>query len=363
MKKRSNKEGSFKKLPSGKWSYQVMIGYTPEGKRKIKTFTAPTKQEAKDKYQKYLVGLEAEEQKAHSIGFSEWADTWYADHKSQVEASTYWSYSFTLKALKDHFQSRPLSEIKQLDINRFVDLLLEKGLSKSTIAKCKSMLFQIFAAAEDNELIGKNPVVRSKKVKKASGVHSGGKKKGAFTHEEIRTMKRELPDDLLGNSILTLIGTGLRVQELLALTKEDITPDGSVISVNKAVKMAYRVPSLGSTKSEKSNRDIPVLKEFRPYVRYLREHSGSKYIWTSSRENGLYTVEEFRNRYNRVMKKLPGVTYYPPHCCRHTYITNLEARHIPMELISALAGHEEASTTLGYTHISLETLREAIEGI
>ena len=63
------------------------------------------------------------------------------------------------------------------------------------------------------------------------------------------------------------------------------------------------------------------------------------------------------------MKKLPGVTYYPPHCCRHTYITNLEARHIPMELISALAGHEEASTTLGYTHISLETLREAIEGI
>ena len=96
---------------------------------------------------------------------------------------------------------------------------------------------------------------------------------------------------------------------------------------------------------------------------YLREHGGEKYIWTSSRENGLYTVEEFRNRYMYVMKKLPGVTYRTPHCCRHTYITNLEARHVPMELISALAGHEDSATTLGYTHISLKTLIEAIESL
>ena len=116
MKKRSNKEGSFKKLPSGKWSYQVMVGYNAEGKRKIKTFTAPTKQEAKDKYQKYLVELEAGERKARSIGFSEWADTWYADHKSQVEASTYWSYSFTLK-LNKHEKGQTYHGLSKLLLN------------------------------------------------------------------------------------------------------------------------------------------------------------------------------------------------------------------------------------------------------
>ena len=74
-------------------------------------------------------------------------------------------------------------------------------------------------------------------------------------------------------------------------------------------------------------------------------------------------MEEFRNRYKSAMKKLSGVTYRTPHCCRHTYITNLEAKHVPMELISALAGHEDSTTTLGYTHISLETLRKVVEGL
>ena len=366
MKRRSNGEGSFKKLPSGNWSGQIMLGYTEEGKRRIKTFTAPTKTEVQQKIRQYLADLEAEKLKARSYGFAEWADIWYADHKSEVEESTYWNYSFTLQTLKSYFQTRPLAEIRQLDINRFVDHLIDLQRSKSTISKCKSMLYQIFAAAVDNDLLAKNPVIRSKKAKKAkkeSFEMTNIKKKGAFTPEEIRIMKKNLPNDLLGNSILSLVGTGLRVQELLALTKDDIAPDGSVISVNKAVKMAYRLPSLGGPKSEKSNRLIPVLKEYRPYVLYLKEHGGDKFIWTSSRENGLFTVEEFRNRYNRIMKKLPGVTYYPPHCCRHTYITYLEARHVPMELISALAGHEETSTTLGYTHISLDTLREVIEGL
>ena len=34
-----------------------------------------------------------------------------------------------------------------------------------------------------------------------------------------------------------------------------------------------------------------------------------------------------------------------------------------MELISALAGHEDSTTTLGYTHIALETLRKVVEGL
>lgn len=363
MAKRSNGEGSYKKLPSGKWSAQLMVGYTDEGKRRIKTFTAPTKSEVKRKIEQYFEDLAVEKEQAKTLSFSEWADIWYADHKSEVEKSTYWSYSFTLKTLKDYFGDRPVSEIKQLDINRFLDVLVERKRSKSTIAKCKSMLFQIFASAADNDLVTKNPVVRAKKVKKAAKEGQKMNKRSAFSQEEVEIMKRDLPNNLLGNSILTLIGTGMRVQELLALTKDDIAPDGSFIRVDKAVKMAYRMPSLGAPKSEKSNRGIPVAKEYRPYALYLREHGGSKYIWTSSRENGLYTVEEFRNRYKCAMKKLSGVTYRTPHCCRHTYITNLEARHVPMELISALAGHEDSTTTLSYTHISLETLRKVVEGL
>lgn len=359
MKKRSHGEGTFRKLPSGKWFGQIMVGYTPEGKRKIKSFTAPTKTEVQQKIRNYVESLASEEESKKNITFSEWADTWYADHRTQVEKSTYWNYSFTLKKLKDYFLNRPLAEIKQMDINRFIDTLLDSGFSKSTIGKCKAMLVQIFAAAEDNDLIKKNPALRAKAVKAdKSQPHS---EKNAYTPAQIETLMEFLPNDLMGNSILLLNGTGMRVQELLALTKDDISSDGSVINVNKAVKMAYREPILGTTKSKKSVRQIPVPKEYRKYALYLRAHSGKKFIWTSSRESGLYTIEEFRNRYKSTMKKVPGIPYYPPHCCRHTYITMLQAHLVPMDLISELAGHEEVSTTLGYTHVSLDTLKGVID--
>ena len=274
-KRRSNGEGSFRKLPSGSWSGQIMLGYTSDGKRRIKTFTAPTKSEVQQKLRQYVDEHGREKDAVPVVTFSAWADIWYADHRTQVEESTYWSYSFTLNTLKKHFRDCPIDEIRQLDINRFIDTLVEKGRSKSTIGKCKSMLVQIFAAAEDNDLITRNPAIRAKTVKADKRRVS---KQGAFSPSEIELLKRYLPDDLLGNSIITLIGSGMRVQELLALTRNDITPDGSIITVSKAVKMAYREPKLGSTKSVKGNRMIPIAKEYQPYVRYLREHGGSRYI-------------------------------------------------------------------------------------
>jgi hypothetical protein len=45
-----------------------------------------------------------------------------------------------------------------------------------------------------------------------------------------------LPDNLVGQSIRLMLGSGMRVQELLALRPEDITVDGSKILINKAIE-------------------------------------------------------------------------------------------------------------------------------
>jgi len=356
MKRHANGEGSFKKLPSGSWRVQIMVGYSDDGKKKTKSFTAPTKAEARQLLQAYLTQQHPHDE---TVTFSEWANAWYADYRTEVAASTYWNYGFTLKTLKDYFRDKPICEIKQIDINRFLDTLVERGLSKSTIGKCRSMLIQIFTSAQDNDLVVKNPVLRAKKVKAIRQVH----KKASFTEEEIGRLRAFLPNDLLGNSILTLIGSGLRVQELLALREDDIASDGSWIRVNKAVKMAYRVPILGCTKSESGNRTIPIAKQYRTNVRYLHEHAGKRFVWTSERESGLYSIEEFRNRYKTVMSKVPSVPYYSPHCCRHTYITRLQAKGVPIDMIRILAGHQDSRTTLDYTHTSFETLQKLIASL
>ena len=360
MGRRSNKEGSFRKLPSGNWLGQLMDGYTAEGKKNIINVTAPTKVEAQQLLRQYLTEKENGTLISKTMAFSEWAETWYRGYEGQVQPSTFSSYQYTLKHLNAYFGNKKLRDIKQIDINRFLTELNDHGLSHSLQSKCKAMLIQIFDSAEENELVLKNPA-RNAKCPKSHVFEEDKNAKDAFTDAEVDILMKMLPHDLLGNSIRVMLVTGLRTQELLALTPEDIEPDGSIIHVRKAVKMVDGKAELGPTKSKKSRRDIPVPEPYRQYACFLREHAGKVFIWTSVRkENCLVAVGSFRKKYKKLMKTIPGVRSLSPHCCRHTYVTMLQSKGIPMEIIARLAGHSSIVTTDGYTHTTLETLADAV---
>ncbi len=361
-KRRSQGDGSVTKLSSGHWRGQIMDGYREDGKRNILSFSARTKGEVVDKIRRYWEQKESGNvPKDTRISFANWADNWFEDYRTQVQPSTYSSYQYTLRKLKDYFGSRPLEEIRAMDVNRFHDYLLSLSISKSYITKCRAMLIQIFDAAEANELISSNPARRAKAVKSIPGL-SGEEEsaKDSFSELEIDTLRRNLPDDMTGHSILLMIATGLRTQELLALTPQDIAQDGATVTVNKAIKMVDGIPTLGVPKSKRSKRIIPIPDDYREHAVYLRNHSGKPYIWTSHRESGLFDVGAFRGRYYRTIAKIPGVRRLSPHCCRHTYVSMLEKRGIPMEQIARLAGHSKITTTDGYLHTDMQTLTDAV---
>lgn len=361
--KRSNGDGAVKKLPSGNWRGQIMDGYRDDGKRNVISFTAKTKAEVLDKIRAYWRDKENPQEKEVKTPFNQWADTWYADYNTEVQPSTYANYRYTLARLKSHFGAKALTEIKALEINRFYDLLKTENRSASYMTKCKSMLIQIFDAAEANELVLRNPARMSKSIKnKQSGFASEAVKreKDAFSDQEQELLRKHLPDSVMGHSIRLMLGTGIRTQELLALMPADIAPDGSTVTVSKAIKMVDGVPTLGPPKSSRGNRTVPVPEDYRDYAVFLRTHSGKPYVWTSRREDGLFDVGAFRKRYYRTIKKVPGIRILSPHCCRHTYISNLEKKGVPMEQIARLAGHSRISTTDGYVHADMDTLANAV---
>ena len=108
MGRRSNGEGSIRKLPSGSWNGQIMDGSRLDGKRNIISFTAPTRGEVQRKIRDYFLAKEAGEIIVRNKGqtFEFWADLWYKDHQSQVQPSTYSGYKYTLKLLKEAKQIR-----------------------------------------------------------------------------------------------------------------------------------------------------------------------------------------------------------------------------------------------------------------
>ena len=359
MAKRSNGAGSVKRLPSGTWRGQLMDGFHDNGKRRIVSFTAPTKAELLDKIREYknkkdILG----DALTKNTPFSSWADTWYQDYATEVQPSTYANYRYTLAACKAHFVNDEIKDIKPLHINKFLDKLNQEGYSQSYVSKCRAMLIQIFDAAEANEMIVSNPARKAKKSRKNMSIEEEGGK-DAFSDTELDTLEKLLPDTLIGHSIRFLLGTGLRVQELLALKSEDIAEDGSSVKVAKAIKMIDGCPALGAPKSAKGRRIVPIPQKYRKDALYLRAHGNDGFIWTSQRENKLYDVGVFRKKYYHVLKSIPGVRRLSPHCCRHTYISRLEARGVPMEQIARLVGHARITVTDGYLHTSMDTLAEA----
>ena len=361
MGKRPHGEGCLRKLENGTWRAELMDGYTDEGKRKIIRFSGKTRKEVQEKLREYQRQSESNVHVDKSLTFGQFADMWYADYRSQVQPSTYSGYKYTLALLKKQFARKRICEILPIHINQFIDSVRKQGYSSSQLRKCRAMLIQIFTAADHNGLIMRNPALSAKKLRKQRQLgRIEPKKKDAFTAEEVREMKASLPQDLIGHGIRGMLGTGLRVQELIALTAKDIAEDGSWVDVNKAIEMVDGKPHLDVTKSELSTRIIPVPPSYRPSFIFLREHSGPERIF-QPKNNPYYGVGSFRRRYYTALKQIPGVRSLSPHCCRHTYATELERHGVPLQVIARLMGHARVETTGVYLHTDISTLSSAVE--
>ena len=216
--KRSHGEGTLRHRSDGRWELRMMDGYQKDGSPRFKTFYGKTQKEVKLKLKEYQDALISGVQLDTILYFEDWADTWFEGHKDNIAPTTQESYKYCLKMLKEGFYHRPLTVIRPIDIENFLKGMRRDGRSDSYISKARGMLYQIFQKAEANDLVRRNPVRLAEKMR-ASGT---AKRKEAFTTAEVAHLMKVLPDDRMGLSIRLLLGTGMRMQELLALDRKSV---------------------------------------------------------------------------------------------------------------------------------------------
>ncbi len=353
--KRSNGEGSYRQLPNGRWQLQVMEGYHPNGKRKIKTFTAATKREVKEMKLAYDRMKTEGIVTTRSYSFSEWSNEWFNVHKNKISPVTQESYMYTLRILQNQFGSLKMTDIKAIDIDLFLQDLILKGRSSTGVAQCKGMLFQIFNNAVANDIISKNPAAYVEKLKR-----SKPKEKASFNVEEIRMMMHKLSHDRIGDSIRILLGTGMRSQELLALQKRHIAEDGSYIVVEQAVIQVKGTVLIDDPKTPGSCRTIPVPECLREAAIQLR-NAGATYIWEAGKPNMPCNPSYFRKQFRKALQELGNVRLLTPHCCRHTYVSQMQALGVDLETIASLVGHADTNMTAHYLHVQESIRMDAVQ--
>lgn len=315
-----------------------------------------------------------------TLTLNEWFDIWLQEYKmNHIKTSSVQTYQAMYgKRITNILGNYPLTQIRPFHLQRLYNNLLENKLSSGYLHCIHSMLHNIFQIAVYNDLLIKNPCTGVTLPSQYS------QKPKVLTLEEQQDLLEFLSQDkwLKYQPIITImLGTGVRVGELLALNWSDIDFAKRTISINKSLAylkdennhfhFQYTTP-----KTPSSCRTIPMSHS----VEYQLEQQKS-WLQEQSQEDGWKPMENFGNlvfpnKYghpqqrgaiqrilNRIVSAMNSRNSHSiapmppihPHILRHSFATRCFEVGIPAKTIQMLLGHNSIKLTMDiYTHVSEE---------
>ncbi len=161
-----------------------------------------------------------------------------------------------------------------------------------------------------------------------------------ISREKIKEMI-ESCDNLKHKLIVKLLySSGLRLQELINLKREDIDFDRNLLVVKKGKGKKDRVTIISE------NLKIDLLKY------YSKSKFKTDYIFEGRK--GKYTKKSVQKVLEKLGRKISiKVT---PHILRHSFATHLLEQGTDIRYIQKLLGHSSVKTTEIYTHVSTKDL-------
>lgn len=152
---------------------------------------------------------------------------------------------------------------------------------------------------------------------------------------------------------LLCLYTGLRIGELLALTWEDVDLNNGRIIINKSCHDSwvngYYVKVVDTTKTESSERVIPLPKQLLPILKDLKKKSNRDYIIDGKSEYGAQ-VRSYQKTFDRLLNKF-HIPHKGFHSLRHTFATRALECGMDIKTLSEILGHKNANITLKrYAH-------------
>jgi len=258
-------------------------------------------------------------------------------------------------------------------IRELFDLVegLPEGLDPVTVTDIRRAVSSIFAVAVKKEIVVKNPVKHSTPPKVEE------KRKLFLDDIQCKQLLSILETEAapqLRTMLTTLMYTGMRSGELLALRWQDIDFDTGIIIINHTLYHIKGVYKLSTPKTRSSERAVKVpdeildlLKTHKAWQEERRLALGANWI-----ERGTVFTGEFGEYHNgtylntsfkRLLKKhdLPDVHI---HDLRHANASLLINAGVPVKIISEHLGHKSTSTTEQiYAHMFSASKAKASDAI
>jgi integrase len=346
-------KAKYKKRKDGRYSKQFVVGYSPEGKKKIVTLYGGTIEELDRKIDEFKEKSKNGPIIDKNITLSQWATEWLKLYKETgvVNTDRYYKSIVNRHVLSSPISIKKLSDVTTIDIQKLLNSISEE--KPRTAQATKEALNQIFNRAIDLNLIYLSPMHGVKLPK---------------THRPEKRTLTEAEENAILNAdfsererafVYLCLFCGLRRGEALALSVKEshVDMENRLVSVNQSIVFDGNHSSIKpSPKTQGGFRTNPMVKrlhdallkymkirEDRPYLFYnlnsdIISQTGFKRMWQSITD--------------KISKEIGDQTDLTPHILRHTFATYLAAVNINPSIAQKLMGHSDPEMTMRvYTHI------------
>jgi len=266
--------------------------------------------------------------------------------KNNMANSTFELYKKAINNLIKFLGNKRLDGISFLELERFKNHRAET-VSKTSANMEIRTIKAILNYGVKSGLILKNPAINIKQFKLPE------KEKLSFSQEDLQKIFSVIRDPIIGRITLFGLNTGCRLSGILNIQIKDINFEEKYFTIRNKADF--------KTKSGKIRR-IPFSEGSERLVSPYKGKSGDRYLFSFKgpiRLNKDYVSQKFKKYLRNA--GLPEKFHF--HCLRHTFITNLIKAGVSINFVKELAGHSDIQTTMGYVHIELEDMREAMKTI
>ena len=262
-------------------------------------------------------------------------DEWWEEFEPTIEFNTTKGYIPAVKRAKEHFGDEYMDRITPQDCYQFLDEFAQSHAQK-TVNTQRDMLNHIFRYGVAHGYVKTNPMrdlptPKGKIPKKKITCPEAG---------DLDAVKMSV-NCTGGFFVLFAVYTGLRKQELLPLTWEDINLPERYITINKAVYHTNdSKPHIKLPKTEKSLGTVPILDDLYKIINPIAKKKGLLFPNDQGEIMKAYQYDKMWETYEK-----ESGTKFTSRQLRHYFATALIENGVPPEKAQLLLRHAQLSTT------------------
>ena len=312
--------------------------------------------------------------KAGRLTVADWLNSWLRAKETgskTIRPRTIEHYRLIVeKHLTPAIGQKPLAKLTPTDIERMLGEQLRAGLAPRSVHHIRAVLRNALQRAMRDEKVSRNVA----SLAEAPSVPQPNRDAVTAFAEQAGVFLHAVESDRLSAMYVLTLALGLRLGEVTGLRWSDIDLDAAILRVTRSLQWIRprgekaAAPHLMDPKTNESRRAVELSA---PLVDALRQHRTS---WRDEKLAGRQPLNEFDlvftgpsgeplnpatvSRELRAILGRAGLPRIRFHDLRHANASLMLTAHVPMEMLSKLLGHSNATTTRNiYAHV-LQPLRE-----